>query len=92
MNVHRTFLGFFLALAILALLQQTYTFIQVVTPAGWDLQYAAIYLGWWFYGFQIPSFIGVLQVEGAYPALLVIAVCIIGLKTTRFVPVKAVAV
>jgi hypothetical protein len=80
MNVHRAFLGFFLILAVLALAQQTYVFILFVTPAGWSLGYAGAYLSLWLYGFTIPSDIGFILVQGVYPALLMIAVCIIGLK------------
>lgn len=95
MNVHQTFLRFFLGIAVVALGQQTYIFLKVVSMASFRLSYLATYTYLWLYGFDVPSYLGTYHIQGAYPALILVAICIIGLKlcgSSRFVPVKAVEV
>jgi hypothetical protein len=95
MNVHQAFLGFFLVLAVVALAEQTYIFVKTVSMFAFNLSYLTAYIFLWLYGFDLPSVIDAAHATGAYPAIIVITVCITGLKLTgspRVVPVKAVEV
>jgi hypothetical protein len=82
--IHQLVLWVLLIVGAAAAVPHTWLYVTFLPLFGYnfaDRQTPLIIVADWFFGF---NFVGV------WPALLLIAVCIIGLKRSQFVPVKAV--
>mgnify|MGYP001571944738 CR=1 FL=1 len=88
LNPHRDFIRFFLGLAVLGLITETWDFYKnfLLRSIPWTLEGIPFYFQIWFYGLRLRSWFIEIDLMGAYASIIVIVLCLAALKIMKTGP------